>query len=103
MKPPIRNARARIGMLIDLVLVEDVHPRMERVEEHRRIDVALVVRAVDGRPVERQVLAPATRIPDAAQRPAPSRTPPWPSTYSSSFQPNDERQQHADGRRRSST
>ena len=42
---------------VDLVLVEDVHARVQRLEQDRRVDVALVIRAVDGGAVERQVLA----------------------------------------------
>ena len=63
---------------VDLRLVDDVHARMERVEEDRRIDVALMVRAVHRGAVERQVLALRRRgrlMPHSA---SPSRTPPWP-------------------------
>ena len=42
---------------VDLGLVEDVHPRVQRGEEDRRIDVALMVGAVDRGAVEREVLA----------------------------------------------
>ena len=41
---------------IDFCLVQDVHLRMQRVEEHGRIDVALVVRAVHGGAAGRDVL-----------------------------------------------
>ena len=52
-----RNARASSGIASISRLVEDVHPRVQRVEQDRRIDVALMVGAVDGGAVERQVLA----------------------------------------------
>ena len=55
---------------VDLLLVEDVHARMERVEEDRRIDVALVIRAVHRGAVERKVLGAGDAVPDAAQREA---------------------------------
>ena len=51
---------------VDLGLVEDVHARVQHVEQHRRIDVALVVRAVDGGAVERQVLGAGDANADAA-------------------------------------
>ena len=72
---------------VDLVLVEDVHPRVQRVEQHRRIDVALMVRAVDRRAVERQVLGARRRGSGCRSRPAPAARPPWPRTYRRSFQP----------------
>ena len=55
---------------VDLVLVEDVHARMECVEKDRGIDVALVVRAVNGSPAERQVLSADNPETDAGQRQA---------------------------------
>ena len=75
---PAHPERAREDRnLIDLVLVEDVHARVQRREEDRRIDVALMVAAVHGGAIERQVLAPATRY-LMPERASPSRTPPWP-------------------------
>ena len=65
----MRNARARTGNLVDLVLVEDVHPRMERREQDRRIDVALVVRAEDGGAIG-HVLLPDDLEPDAREHAA---------------------------------
>ena len=56
MKPPIPERPRQDRNRVDLVLVEDVHPRMQRVEQDRRVDVALMVRAEDGGAVERQVL-----------------------------------------------
>ena len=44
--------------------------RMERVEKDRGIDIALVVRAVDGRPIEWQVLSADDPETDAGQRQA---------------------------------
>ena len=95
MKPPMPERARQERNRVELRLVEDVHPRVQRVEQDRRIDVALMVGAVHRGAVEREVLAPATRyrIPLSAR---PSRTPPWPRTYRMPFQPEDQRQQHAD-------
>ena len=52
----------------ELGLVEDVHTRMERREQQGRIDVALMVGAIHGRPVARQVLGAGEAIANARQR-----------------------------------
>ena len=52
---------------VDLGLVENVQHGMQRVEQHRRIDVALMVRAVHGGAVLRHVLAADHPVADAAQ------------------------------------
>ena len=57
MKPPEAECARQNRDLIDLVLVEDVHPRMQRLEQDRRIDVALMIGAVDRGAIERNVLA----------------------------------------------
>ena len=52
---------------IELLLVQDVHPSMQHVEEYWRIDVALVVRTEYGGAADRQVFLPKDTIADAAQ------------------------------------
>ena len=58
--------------LIDLVLIKDVHPRVQRVEEHRRVDVALMIRAEHGGAVERNVFGAFDPETDAAEEQADS-------------------------------
>jgi len=41
---------------------------MHGVEQHRRVDIALVVRAIHGGATERQILFANHPIPDAAER-----------------------------------
>ena len=53
---------------IDLVLVEDVHSRVQRRVKDRRIDVALMVAAVDRRAIARQVLGAGDTVLDAGER-----------------------------------
>ena len=48
---------------VDLVLVEDMHARVQRVEQDRRVDVALVVRAEHRGAVQRQVLRAGDAVP----------------------------------------
>ena len=80
---------------VDLRLVDDVHARMERVEEDRRIDVALMVRAVDGGAVERNVLRAGDADLDAAQREAQAHAA-VAEDVEDALPAEDHRQQHAD-------
>jgi len=52
---------------VDFGFVEDVQAGMDREEQHGRVDVALMVRAVDRRTVARHVLEPGDAEADAAQ------------------------------------
>ena len=52
----------------ELGLVEHVQPRIERPEQHGRVDVALVIRAEHDRAARRHVLATAHAVPDARQQ-----------------------------------
>ena len=54
--------------LVQLGLVEDVQLRVQRLEQHRRIDVALVVRAEDDRRSPGTCSRPADPVADAGQR-----------------------------------
>ncbi len=53
--------------LRQLGLVEDVQAAVQHLEQHRRVDVALVVRAEDHGPPGRQVLTPANEDADAGK------------------------------------
>ena len=92
----MRNARARTGIAIDLVLVEDVHPRVERREEDRRIDVALMVRSS----TRRRDRAAGARVPATRYRMPAEREPQPDAAVAEDIEqvrPAEDRgQQHAD-------
>ena len=60
--------RAHDRELAQLRLVEDVELRVQRLEQHRRVDVALVVRAEHDRRSRGTLLAARHPVPDAGQR-----------------------------------
>ena len=59
--------RAQHRQLRQLGLEEHVQPRVQRLEQHRRIDVALVIRAEHHGTIARDVLATADAIADAGE------------------------------------
>jgi hypothetical protein len=82
---------------IDLRLVDDVHARVELVEQDRRVDIALMIRAVHCGAIERNVLRTGDTDRDAAERKAEAH-PAVAEDVEDAFPPEDHRQQHADRR-----
>ena len=80
---------------IDLRLVEDVHAWVQHIEQERRVDVALMVRAVDGGAIERERLGRRHTIADATER-QPEADADVPQFVQVGLPPEEKREQHAD-------
>src|SRR4030095_5166746 len=67
-EPAVPEAAREHRNRVDIRLVDDGHARVEAIEEDRRVDVALMVGAVDGGAIEGDVLRAGEPDLDATQR-----------------------------------